>query len=114
VINGRFESYEDVKREFDRLSFTWPGFTLELIEPSPWLRSSGPDIGLLRITMDVLDSRGSGRTILVGRATVVTAGMTAKWFPDWVFHQIFDLLRHEAQEHFRQDGVIFHDPHQTT
>jgi hypothetical protein len=110
VIDGRFETYEDVKREFDRLSFTWPGFTLELISPSPW-HQDGPDIGLLRVGMDVLDSRGSGQMIHVGQAAVVTQGMPAEVFPQFVFHHIFGLIRHEMQENWRQDGVLILDPH---
>lgn len=114
-------SFDDVAREFSRLAFTMPGWTLELHRPT----ALGPAIAELRITAEFLDSRGSGNIIPVRVTALVYPGMPTTTLPGWVYRRINNLMQHETSEWFMKDGarifdthrpdtrtIVAHDPHE--
>jgi hypothetical protein len=70
---------------------------------------------VLVMSMMVEDSYHPGQQIKIGRRQSVpihvVERMDRRFFLEWIFRAIIDAERHEAQEWFKVDGVVFDDPH---
>jgi hypothetical protein len=95
-----------------------PGITISARPPIPGsVYMNG--VGALVIKARVPDSYDPMKFITVGKhievpGTLVDLAETdPRKFYRWVFHQLLDFEKHEAQEWFKINGVLFDNPHAT-
>lgn len=70
----------------------------------------------IKITMDVPDSRGSGKTVPVGITDCLYPSMadlrgSEQFWKEYFHRQITRIEQHEIDEWFRLDGELVRDPH---
>lgn len=86
------------------------GWEFEIIERNLFTRDT-----LLRITALVKDSRKANNYATLQHVAIIPDLLllpdNSDMFVPWLFNEIMFVERHEAQEWFKVDGVVFDDPH---
>lgn len=99
-------SFADVKREFDRLSFRWPGWKIDIYEER--YGAGLPFLALIRFRYETTGP--DGQPIRNGRHWLVDRDMPAVLFVPLFRQQISLLLGDTADGWLTQDGTVVREP----
>ena len=106
-MSGELVSLENVEALFARYTWNMPGWTMSLdVEPM----MDAARVRLATRTRNTYEP-DNPTPILIQHTFPVPMHAPIGWFGPWLRDCIHSALKHEADEWFREDGVMIHDPH---
>jgi hypothetical protein len=105
------ETYEDLEKLFDRISFEMPGITVSAATAGPLNVLPG----FIKINYRTVSARhgeaGQRPAVNVGLATIIGPNYTEDAVVKTLRTALVGLLTHEVDEWLRLDGELVSDPH---